>query len=346
MFDIDVNELLRLKKELRFGADGKFRILVMSDLHGGVGYSKQVPAAIEVLVADVAPDLVLFNGDVAGPGRIHVETPDQLKGLLDEISLPMESRGIPWCHVFGNHDDNGGVDNRTAEAVYESFPCCVSKLGDESLSGAANYVLPVKACGSDRIVFNVWGLDSHGDVGSFIDDFGVRVDRKDFILPEHFGQGHGYDTVHPDQVIWYYRASRALEEYNGAKIAGLLCCHIPVIEMLLIARNLGETHFEGHFNEDVCCSELNSGLWQACVERGDVRAMCFGHDHVNDFTGVYGGIRLCYDGGLDYDAYQTDEIRGGRLFEINENDPFDIRTRMIRVRDVMGSAGDKRGGRQ
>ena len=37
VYSMDINESLYCKHPLRFGAEGKFRILMVSDIHGGVG---------------------------------------------------------------------------------------------------------------------------------------------------------------------------------------------------------------------------------------------------------------------------------------------------------------------
>ena len=95
-----------MKPTLHFHPDGTFRILMVSDIHGGVGYNRaQTVEALQALVDTAKPDLVFFGGDTAGPGMIHIETTDQLRDLLTDLSAPMENAGIPWAHVYGNHDD-------------------------------------------------------------------------------------------------------------------------------------------------------------------------------------------------------------------------------------------------
>ena len=107
MKNIDINKEIETKIPLKFNKDGSFRILMISDIHGGVGYDKEhTVAAIQALVDNTKPDLVLLGGDNAGPGIIHIETAEQLKEMLDGIASPMEKAGIPWAHVYGNHDNN------------------------------------------------------------------------------------------------------------------------------------------------------------------------------------------------------------------------------------------------
>ena len=122
---IELKEALYTKCPLRFDQDGKFRILMVSDIHGGIGYEKEKTVrAMQALVDEAKPQLVILGGDIAGPGTIHVENEDQLRSLLDDISSPMEKAGIPWAHVYGNHDNNFGLSNERQQVVYESYPHC------------------------------------------------------------------------------------------------------------------------------------------------------------------------------------------------------------------------------
>ena len=66
-----------------------------------------------------------------------------------------------------------------------------------------------------------------------------------------------------------------------------------------------------------------------------MKAIFCGHDHKNDFSGVYCGIRLGFDGYLSYCACHMEELRGGRLFEISADAPDQIHTKMVRVKDYL-----------
>ncbi|MBO5128349.1 MAG: metallophosphoesterase family protein, partial [Clostridia bacterium] len=298
---MDISYDLHTKIPLKFRADGKFRILMVSDIHGGAGYAAdKTIRALQALVDETRPDLVLFGGDTAGPGVIHIETAEQLREMLDGLSSPMENAGIPWAHVYGNHDDNFGLSNAEQQTVYETYPHCVSKAGPADISGVGNYVLPVYSADGERILFNVFGLDSHSGMREFTEEFGLPADTK-FFQPSSLAQS-GYDTVHFDQIAWYWQTSRALELYNGAKIPALMFLHIPLPEHALITMHRDDCKFEGGQLEDVACTPLNGGLFSACLQRGDVRGVFCGHDHVNDFCGEYCGIRLGYDGFLSYHA--------------------------------------------
>ena len=47
---------------------------------------------------------------------------------------------------------------------------------------------------------------------------------------------------------------------------------------------------KGYLGEDPACAEVNSGIFDAWKERGDVMAAVFGHDHMNEFAGDVDGI--------------------------------------------------------
>lgn len=64
-----------------------------------------------------------------------------------------------------------------------------------------------------------------------------------------------------------------------------------------------------------------------------MKAIFCGHDHENDFSGVYCGIRMGFDGFMSYHASHNADIRGGRIFDLRMDRPGEIETRMVRVKD-------------
>ena len=87
--------------------------------------------------------------------------------------------------------------------------------------------------------------------------------------------------------------------------------------------------------ETVGKSPVNSGMLNALLDRGDVKTVVAGHDHINDCTGTFMGIKLTYDAGLSYDCYCHDDLRGGRVFDLSADDPAKVTTWMARARDYV-----------
>ena len=326
-------DLLTTKQPLRFRPDGNFRIMMFSDIHGGRGFAaNETHDAIEALIAKTNPDLVLIAGDICGPGYIHAETVDDVRFVLDAISEPMERRGIPWAHVFGNHDDNYGVPNAVQQPIYESYPHCVSKAGPEDIDGVGNYFLPIFNTAGNDVLFGVWGLDSNHSMPEFFEDYGLPADTRYYQACQ--ASSGDYDGPRTSQVFWYWQTSQMLENHLGHKVPSLMYMHIPTPEHALVTVHKNKVNFKGYQLEDVASHTLNSGLFSACVQRGDVKAIFCGHEHENQFSANYMGILLGYDGFLSYHACHNEDIRGCRLFDISADNPADIKTSILLVRDA------------
>ena len=104
---------------------------MMSDAHLKPDKEARTLRAMETLIDGTKPDLALLNGDNVSA----FTSPAMFEGLLAQLAAPMEKRRIPWAHVFGNHDQTPEVSKKYQEAVYESYPWCVSKAGPEELDG-------------------------------------------------------------------------------------------------------------------------------------------------------------------------------------------------------------------
>ena len=80
-------------------------------------------------------------------------------------------------------------------------------------------------------------------------------------------------------------------------------------------------------------------MFTAALERGYVKGMFVGHDHVNNYTGNYYGIQLGYDANVGYQTYglggaDNDRLRGVRVFELDENNLETFTTQMVTAQDL------------
>ena len=336
MFEHESSYQLPNKLPLRFRG-GRFRILSISDLHGIVNYDKRLTRDLAALLDGVKPDLLLVLGDVADHDAL--ESADNLRGYLTDLNAVMAARDIPWAHTFGNHDCEAHRSFSQME-IYESLSHCVSKRGPEDVHGVTNYVLPVSSEDGGEILFNVWLLDSHDSLADLMREFHLGDPASKWDMQCAYpsclhGWAAGYNTLNVDQVMWYYNGSRYFERETGRKVPGLLGLHIPLPEYRVIYQNPAESYYEGIMRETVGNSPVNAGLLNAMIDRGDVKTVVAGHDHINDCTGLYMGIKLTYDAGLSYDCYCHDDLRGGRVFDLSADDPADVKTYMVRARDFV-----------
>ena len=165
--------------QLQFDENGEFRILIVADTQDIDKPQKETIALLEAELDAAQPDLVVFLGDqIHGPSTGR--SVERTQKALDAILQPVAARELPFAVVFGNHDDEGGVDKQTQLEYYRSYPGCLAEAG--SVTGVGNYNLLVYGSDGASPAVNLWFFDS----GTY--------------APE--GQGK-YDWVRQDQLDWY-----------------------------------------------------------------------------------------------------------------------------------------------
>ncbi|MBQ6585801.1 MAG: metallophosphoesterase [Coriobacteriales bacterium] len=306
------------KVPLCFHADGSFRVMVVSDLHAtGGSLDTHVAERMDMLIHLERPDLVILGGDNVW----RVKTLGEFEGCVRDIVAPLEERGIAWCHVFGNHDDWEGCPGKEEQQrFYESFDHCVSCAGPQDVPGVGNYILPIEAHNGDGPAFLLWALDSGG--------FLSYEARELFMARDSAYAGFEkspYEPLKCEQVLWYMNASKTLEARFGRKIPGLMCFHIPLQECYNAWINREDVNWDGHKGEDISASEINSGMFNAILERGDIHAMVFGHDHMNDYMVEYAGVKLMASSTISHLGYWDESIAGVRVITLHEDGSCDAR---------------------
>ena len=290
-------ELLTTKHRLSLHEDGTFTVLILSDMHcEGADTADEIIANIKELVIQEQPSLVIFTGD----NTQEMRTKSALKKCIARLVAYIESRSIPWAHIYGNHDDEGlfVLSREAQQRVYESFDYCVSKEG-ENLRGVGSYVLPVFMHDSDQLAFNIWCLDS----GTYQD----KNQNPDFIKKE--------------QIEWYRYASGLLSDYNGSTVPAIMTFHIPLPENAQAFQQYEDAGlpYEGSKNEQICYPIWNSGMFSNVVEQGDVQIIVTAHDHCNDYAVEMDGVMLCASAtiGTSGSTYYNSENAGARVVKFD-----------------------------
>ena len=327
-----MEHLLQCKRKLRFPADGIFKILMVSDIQESASYDERTLRTIEGLLDKEKPNLVIWGGDNCyGP---NIQSEQDFRTFLDVFSTPMECRHIPWAHVFGNHDHDLFLDDHWQQSLYEQYPYCVSKH-TEGIGGLTNFMLPLYKHGNEEIAFAVWFLDTNNLAENMNHLVPSGNMAKESLLPRMPADNMIWDVLRFEQLMWYWNSSVALEKYCKQKIPAMMCMHIAPYEYLRVAANPKVCGLTGSSVEQLTPGVFNSGIFSEILQRGDVRCICCGHTHRNDFSSIYCGIQLCYDGCVGFSCYGDDNTRGGRIFEISEHDPWNIRTRMVHATEVL-----------
>ncbi len=258
-------------------------------------------AMINRLVEEQKPDLITLSGDNAWDTVSYVT----LVNFMDSL-------GIPWAPVMGNHDGQGCLNEFWCAYLFEEAENCIWKFGPRDM-GYGNYIINITENGD--VIHSIFMMDTHDD-GTWTDENGNEVS--------------GYDHLWDNQIKWYEWAVRGIEEKAGHKVESTAIMHIPVYEMKTVWEKnydkdldafTGE-YAEGSFgviHEKPCPGALNNHFMDKVLELGSTKNMLFGHDHVNNASFVYEGVRLSYSLKLGYACYYEEGLMGGSTYTISSD---------------------------
>ncbi len=320
---------------LRFNEDGKFKIMIFADSQDDETLEETTAQLMREALDAHNPDLVVFLGDNTVAGGYE----NQAKAI-EAIVAPCVEREIPFTLVFGNHDQEQGVEKEVLLREYQKYPGCLAYDVDPSLYGCGNHNLPILASEGLDIAFNLWFIDS----GTSTAETG------------------GYDYVRDDQIEWYQNTANTLKALNGGELVPAIHFqHIIVPEvydavgMMEVPFSIDEFYYNdtnylpvpnfgaytGYIFEPPCPSHVKSNQMAAWLETGDVMATFYGHDHVNDFTTTYEGIDITTVPTVGCNSYSNDINRGVGLITLDENDLSTYEYEALRMYDFALAEGSK-----
>jgi hypothetical protein len=326
--------------KLKFKSDGKFKIVQFNDTQDDERIDRRTIELMEKVLDAEKPDFVVLNGDNITGG---CDTPVEMKQAMNNVAQPMEQRGIKWAITYGNHDEDStplsGIDEAAMLEIYMSYKYNMNRKGENGITGTGNMNLLINHSEGNKAAFNLWLLDSG------------RYAPAD-IAGQNFAGYPTWDWIRFNQVNWYYETSKEIEKKYGRKIPSLMYIHIPLWEHRYMwfasKQELTEANHElavkkhnivGERNEDECPGPINSGMFSAILDRGDVKGVFCGHDHVNTYSGNYYGVLLGYAGNTGFGTYglsgaDRNRLRGARVFNLDENtEEVLVETHMVFAKD-------------
>jgi hypothetical protein len=291
-----ISEAIAQKKPvLKFNADGKFKIVQFTDVHLKVENKIRCDSVMNTITAVIAaekPDLVVLTGDIA--------TSEDVKAAWSTVTKPMRDAGIPWAVVFGNHDHEHGYTNKQMMDYIETLQLNLSQNGPSGIHGSGNYVLEVKGKKGNKAEALLYFFDSNAYTG----------EEKNEEL------GH-YDWIKFNQIEWYRNESKKYSKKNNSTpFPALAFFHIPLPEYALVQKMPSTI---GDREEDVASPKINSGMYNAILESGDIMGTFCGHDHNNNYIGTLNNIALAYGCKTGRDAYGKFD-KGGRVIVLYEGE--------------------------
>lgn len=279
--------------------DKDFKILAISDvqLNDAIdlfGLKGTAYDTITKLVTEQNPDLIVVMGDTVWAAFNKVSVKQFVK-FMDDFK-------IPWAPINGNHDAEGNVDFNWIVDEFLKSEYCLLKKGPNNIGGVGNYVINIKE--NDKIVESLILMDSHSS-------------RYYEELEEN-----GYDFIYDSQMDWYKWVINGIRTQNGGEnVESMLFIHIPLNEYVDAYNLYEQSGFDenigfGEKNEDPCPGYINSGMFDVLKETGSTKYVFAAHDHVNNYSVEYEGIRLTYTMKTGDRCYAQDDMNGGTLITI------------------------------
>ena len=305
---------------------GDFKVLQLTDIHLGGGvlsYDKDLKAlkACYALLQATQPDLVVVTGDLSYPVGLSSFSFNNT-APVQQFATFMRFMGVPWAFTYGNHDTESyaATSKTSLNELYKSLSYKTSK------TLLYPYVQP-----------DIWGRNNQL--------IGIRnpdgtLNQGLFLIDSNAYTGEGlnkYDYIHDDQVEWYKEQVLRMNEEAGRTVPSLVFFHIP-LQQYKTAYELYEqgssevTWYFGSNDEKskkkVCCSEYPSSLFDVAREMGSTTGFFCGHDHYNNMSLEYQGLRLTYGMSIDYlvepGIARDTKQRGATLIILHEDGTEDI----------------------
>ena len=304
-----------------------FKVLHLTDIHLGgslFSYRKDVKAlnACYTLIENTHPDLVIVTGDLSFPLGILSMSFNNSAPVYQFASF-MRNLEIPWAFTYGNHDTESlaSMNKKQLNEVYKAL----------SFKTSGTLLYPYtqpKITGRNNQLIKLKNNDGTLNMGLFLIDSNAYT-----------GEGiNVYDYIHDDQVDWYAAKVGELNQEAGHLVHSLAFFHIP-LQQYRTAYNLYTkgsdevTYYFGRNDEKmidkVCCSDYPSKFFDTALALGSTMGMFCGHDHYNNMSLEYKGIRLTYGMSIDYLAMPGIENdtkqRGGELITIHKDSTWELK---------------------
>lgn len=259
------------KPVLRFNQEGRFKIAQFTDMHISVDKSDYCNEQAEKTFARLSrvanqekPDFIVFTGDIVTRG----DTRKGWQRLLDSLN----TYKIPFCVTFGNHDPESGLSREEMSRIITSSPYSVNSLN--SAGQLADMDLDVLSYSGDKPSMALYCLDS-----------------GDYSPDKSIGK---YAWFSMDQILWLRNSClKKTQENDGNVLNSLAFFHICLVEYTAAFENPKNQKI-GKKAESECPGALNTGMFAAMVETGNIMGVFVGHDHDNDYVVVEKGVALGY----------------------------------------------------
>ncbi|HZK39827.1 MAG TPA: metallophosphoesterase [Clostridia bacterium] len=303
VFSISVTALAQNSISLRFGEEGTFTILQITDPQDDHYPAPDMLRLINLAIEESKPDLVVFTGDIvedrrsADPGvdaedwregvcayddagnLLHEETVANVRTACDAIFEEVEHKGIPFAVTLGNNDYQAGLDGNDWLEILDDYAMNLTFDDSDDPDDRVDYTLDILSSENGKRVFVLWMMDT-----------------EESAVTRH-------------QLKWFRSKSKSHKNQNGGKpIPSMVFQHIAVEDVGNLferchAWDDGATPSGISFyrlNRDIARGQYTAirkpgkYTWQfkSWRDDGGVLAAFFGHYHDQGYSGTWKGIEL------------------------------------------------------
>lgn len=273
---------------------------------------------VRAVVEQTRPDLIVLTGD-----NVYGEFDD--KGTMQkELVELMESFGIPWAVTFGNHDNESDMGLRWQQQTFYNAPNCLYTPG--TVTGNANYSIMLTREGTPAWVLYL--LDTNGchPVGNpWAPEEGIHENNVDYNLLE------GEECLRPDQIKWFIDTAETVNKNVGHIVPSLGFFHIAIHAFYTAFSEKygysGEVPFAPASYADGDWGEIHEKFkdtldaddefFHAALRLG-MRGMFVGHQHKNDASVLWKGMRLTFGVKSGRATYWRPGVTGGTLITLGK----------------------------
>lgn len=275
-----------------------YSILQITDIHilNDEKKDKKVMKSITSMIEKTNPNFIMVTGDITSE---H----DNLTAI-QKFGTFIEKFKIPWDFTYGNHDAEGQASKDEIDAYLDTLEYCTYERGDPEVYGHGNHYRNV--------------TDDQGKVLTSL----IMMDSN-----MYDEENEGYDHFHDSQIQWYSDTVKQIAmDVNGSEdkvVPSLAFFHIPMQEYVTAYDEAKKTdnRLSGFRFEKSGSPAVDDQMFETMLSLGSTKGVFVGHDHMNDYTVMYKGIRLSYGNSSDHNIYLV-PMRGGNLIEIKKDGSF------------------------
>ena len=309
--EFDVNSVTKLEKKQ--GED--FKILLFTDIQlwTAIGDNKRTLKMMDELVEKVKPDLIILPGDNVSGVSTDI--------LTLQLVKKMESYGIPWAPVFGNHDSEGNATLEWQADKFDAADNCIFDRGPSNLYGVGNYFVNIVE--GDNIAYSLALLDNG------------RYYRYDESTIDEVYMGY-------EQIAWYEWNMRGIAKaYGKERVPSMTFSHCAPPEFNEAMEKYGQEGADGiyyvpeEYGFGYCqylpsVAPKNSGFIDKAKALG-LTHVFVGHDHENNASIKYEDVIYTYGlkTGPSPKPWNAAKEYGGTVISIGDNGAVSIANEVI-----------------